>query len=83
MGQQEPVRIVDLWDVRLRMATVRFGVWVTIAVCSVGGGYCLFTWQHPNRSLMLVLLGAALLSGLAIGLLDAERIVRRDRKSVV
>jgi diguanylate cyclase (GGDEF)-like protein len=76
MSQLEPVRIVDLWDVRLRMATVRFGVWVTLAICSFGGAYCLFTWQHPNRALMLALLGAALVSGLAIGLLDAEKIIR-------
>jgi len=76
MSQLEPVRIVDLWDVRLRMATIRFGVWVSIAVCSVGSAYCFFTWQHPNRTLMLGLLGAALMSGFAIGLLDAEKIVR-------
>jgi diguanylate cyclase (GGDEF)-like protein/putative nucleotidyltransferase with HDIG domain len=76
MGQHEPVRIVDLWDVRLRMATVRFGVWVTIAVCSAGSAYCLFTWGSPNRTLMLGLLGAALLCCVPIALVDAERIVR-------
>jgi diguanylate cyclase (GGDEF)-like protein len=76
MGQHEPVRIVDLWDVRLRMGTVRFGVWITIAVCSVGSVYCFATWQSANRALMLGLLVAAMVSSLAVGALDAERIVR-------
>lgn len=76
MDQHEPVRIVDLWDVRLRTGTVRFGVWITIAVCSVGMVYCGATWRAPHRDLILGLLGAAMLCSLAIGLLDAERIVR-------
>lgn len=76
MGHGQPVRIVDLWDVRLRMATVRFGVWVTIAICSVGSVYCFASWQDENRPLMLVLLGAAIVGSLGVGMLDAERIVR-------
>jgi diguanylate cyclase (GGDEF)-like protein len=55
---------------------VRFGVWITIAVCSVGMVYCGATWSSPHRGVMLGLLGAAVLSSLAVGLLDAERIVR-------
>ena len=76
MGQQQPVRIVDLWDVRLRMATVRFGVWVTIAICSAGVLYCLATWEAGNRPLILGLLGAAMAGSFAVGMLDAEKIVR-------
>jgi hypothetical protein len=45
MGQHEPVRIVDLWDVRLRMGTMRFGVWVTVAVGSVRIAYAFATWS--------------------------------------
>ena len=76
MGQHQPVRIVDLWDVRLRMGTVRFGVWITIAVCSVGSVYCFASWQSPNHALILALLLAAMASSLAVGSLDADRIER-------
>ena len=82
MGQHQPVRIVDLWDVRLRVGTVRFGVWITIAVCSVGSIYCFASWQSPNRALMLALLLAAITSSLAVGTLDAERIVRSRWREV-
>ncbi|HEX6459938.1 MAG TPA: HD domain-containing phosphohydrolase [Thermoleophilaceae bacterium] len=76
MGQQQPVRIVDLWDVRLRMATVRFGVWITVAVCAAGSFYSVATWQAGNRPLIMGLLVVALVSSLAVGALDAEKIVR-------
>lgn len=76
MGQQQPVRVVDLWDVRLRMATVRFGVWITVAICSAGVVYCLTTWEDGNRPLILGLLGVAMAGSLALGALDAEKIVR-------
>jgi diguanylate cyclase (GGDEF)-like protein/putative nucleotidyltransferase with HDIG domain len=76
MDQHEPVRIVDLWDVRLRMATVRFGVWITVAICGAGSFYCAATWDAPNRPLIVALLVTALASSLALGALDAEKIVR-------
>jgi diguanylate cyclase (GGDEF)-like protein len=76
MGQHEPVRIVDLWDVRLRMGTVRFGVWVTVAVCSVGIAYAFATWESANRAAMVALLALAVGSALVIAALDAEKIVR-------
>jgi diguanylate cyclase (GGDEF)-like protein len=76
MGDAQPVRIVDLWDIRLRVGTVRFGVWTTVALCVAGIGYCALSWDSPNRTLMVILLVAALVTSLAISLLDAEAIVR-------
>jgi diguanylate cyclase (GGDEF)-like protein len=76
MSQREPVRIVDLWDIRLRVGTVRFGVWTTVPLCSLGIAYCLASFDSPNRPLMIVLLAAATAVSLLIALLDAERIVR-------
>ncbi len=76
MDHHQPVRIIDLSDVRLRVGTVRFGVWITVAICSFGVAYCLASWQSPNRPLMVGLLMAAMGSALAVGALDAERIVR-------
>jgi diguanylate cyclase (GGDEF)-like protein len=76
MGQHQPVRIVDVSDVRLRVGTVRFGVWITVAVSSCGVAYCFASLHSPNRPLMVALLIAAIASSLAVGALDAERIVR-------
>ncbi|HEY7632180.1 MAG TPA: HD domain-containing phosphohydrolase [Thermoleophilaceae bacterium] len=76
MGEQQPVRIIDLWDVRIRVGTVRFGVWTTIALCTSGVIYCLLSWDRPNRRVMVILLAAALATSLVITLLDAEAIVR-------
>ncbi len=76
MDQQRPVQSVDLWDVRLRASTVRFAVWITIAVCSFSALYVLTTWSRPNRALIFGLLIAAMSTAVAAGFLDAERIVR-------
>jgi diguanylate cyclase (GGDEF)-like protein len=76
MDPQRPIRIVDLSDIRIRVATVRFGIWTTAGVCGFGIAYCFASWSSPNRTLMVILLLAAIASALAIGTLDAERIVR-------
>jgi diguanylate cyclase (GGDEF)-like protein/putative nucleotidyltransferase with HDIG domain len=72
----DPRRPIQTVDVRLRATTVRFAVWITIAVCSISLVYACATWDSPNRTLILVLLVGALATALAIGCLDAERIVR-------
>jgi diguanylate cyclase (GGDEF)-like protein/putative nucleotidyltransferase with HDIG domain len=76
MDQLQPVRIVDLSYVRLRVATVRFGVWITVAVCTCAVVYCLASWSSPNRTLMIGLLAVAIAAALGVGALPAERIVR-------
>jgi diguanylate cyclase (GGDEF)-like protein/putative nucleotidyltransferase with HDIG domain len=76
MDRQRPIQTVDLWDVRLRATTVRFAVWITIAVCSISFGYVFATWDSPHRALILGLLVAAMTVALAVGFLDAEKIVR-------
>ncbi|HKR99144.1 MAG TPA: HD domain-containing phosphohydrolase [Candidatus Dormibacteraeota bacterium] len=82
MGQHEPVRIVDLWDVRLRVGTVRFGVWITVAICSVGVGYAFATWDSPHRTAIAALLALAIGSALVVAMLDAEKIVRSRWREV-
>src|SRR5206468_4387617 len=59
MDPHRPVQTVDLWDVRLRAGTVRFAVWITIAVCSIAAAYLFATWTEPHRPLMLGLVGGA------------------------
>jgi diguanylate cyclase (GGDEF)-like protein/putative nucleotidyltransferase with HDIG domain len=76
MDQQRPVPSVDLWDVRVRASTVRFAVWITIAVCSFSAVYLFATWSQPNRTLILMLLALAGATALAAGFLDAEAVVR-------
>src|SRR5436190_12600425 len=76
MDPQRPVPTVDLWDVRLRASTVRFAVWLTIAVCSMSAAYLFVSWTQPHRSLILALLAVAGATALVAGVLDAERIVR-------
>ena len=76
MDQQRPLQSVDLWDVRLRASTVRFAVWITIAVCTFSALYIFATWSHPHRALILALLTAAMSTAVVAGCLDAERIVR-------
>jgi diguanylate cyclase (GGDEF)-like protein/putative nucleotidyltransferase with HDIG domain len=73
---------VDLWDIRLRATTVRFAVWITIAVCSISVVYVAATWSSPNRPLILGLLSAAMLTAIVAGFLDAERIVRSRWREV-
>ncbi|HEX8856402.1 MAG TPA: GGDEF domain-containing protein [Thermoleophilaceae bacterium] len=69
-------RIVDVSDVRFRVGTIKIGVGITLAVCSVGIAYAIATWNHANRSLIVVLLALAWLSAWVIALMDAEKIVR-------
>jgi len=76
MDPQRPVQTVDLWDVRLRASTVRFAVWITIAVCSISAVYLFSTWTEPHRPLILALVGMAGGTAVVAGLLDAERVVR-------
>ncbi|MFL5826890.1 MAG: diguanylate cyclase [Thermoleophilaceae bacterium] len=73
---QAPARIVDVSDVRFRVGTIRIGVWVTLAVCSVGIAYAVATWNHAHRSLVVVLLAVAWVSACVVGLTDAEKVVR-------
>jgi diguanylate cyclase (GGDEF)-like protein/putative nucleotidyltransferase with HDIG domain len=76
MDPHEQAQSVDLWDIRLRATTVRFAVWITIAVCSISVVYVAATWSQPNRPIILGLLSAAMVTAIVAGCLDAERIVR-------
>ena len=49
-------------EVQSRLASVQVGVWLTVIV-SVGCAlYALETWDHPNRALILTIIGLGLTS---------------------
>ena len=62
-------------EVQSRLASVQVGVWLTVIV-SVGSAlYALETWDHPNRALILTIIGLGLTSAPLIRAMPLERIV--------
>ena len=62
-------------EVQSRLASVQVGVWLTVIV-SVGCAlYALETWDHPNRALILTMIGLGLTSAPLIRAMPLERIV--------
>src|SRR4051812_27479728 len=73
----EHVAIVDPFDVRFRVRSIRAGVWLTLAICAAGLGYAAATFQSgAHRPLIGAAFLVAAVAGAAIGRLPAERIVR-------
>jgi diguanylate cyclase (GGDEF)-like protein len=71
-----PVHDVSEQDIRVRLATVRIGVWLTLIVSIGGGAYALETWDGPNRAPILALAALGLLSAPIAQLLHWDRIIR-------
>ncbi len=69
-------RIVDVTEVQLRLAMIRAGVWLTWGICATATLYAVFTWDKPNRELILALLAVGASAGVVIPLLPTEKIVR-------
>ena len=62
-------------EVQSRLASVQVGVWLTVIV-SVGCAlYALETWDHPNRALILTIIGLGLTGAPLIRAMPLERIV--------
>jgi diguanylate cyclase (GGDEF)-like protein len=55
---------------------IRAGVWLTWGICLAATLYAVFTWDKPNRDLILELLAVAAVVGVVIPLLPQEKIVR-------
>src|SRR5450631_2250903 len=76
MNRWEGRGIVDQSAVRMRVATVAAGVWLTYVVCGTGGLYLVFTWSRENRPVIAGLFVLAALSAVVVSRLPREEIVR-------
>jgi len=76
MNRWEGRGIVDQSAVRMRVATVAAGVWLTYVVCGAGDVYLAFTWSRPNRGAIAGLFAMGVIAAMVIARLPRERIVR-------
>ena len=63
-------------EIQTRLASVKVGVWLSVVVCVGGALYAVDRWEHPNRPLILAVIGLGLLSAPLVRALPLERIVR-------
>ncbi len=68
--------IVDQSALRMRVASVAAGVWLSYVVVGAAGLYIALTWQRPNRLLISLLFGAGLAGAVVVSRLPREAIVR-------
>jgi hypothetical protein len=61
---------------QFRERSVRDGAWLTYVVALVVAGYAVATWDRPDRTQILVLLGVAVFGGYVTSRLPAPAIVR-------
>ena len=61
---------------QFRERSVRDGAWLTYVVALVVAGYAFATWDRPNRTQILVLLGVAVFGAYVLSRLPAPAIVR-------
>jgi diguanylate cyclase (GGDEF)-like protein len=76
VSHRDDAGIIDTSTLRLREATVTTGVWLTYLIGGLGVTYVALTWDRPNRPLLGVVFGLAVVSSIVISLLPRERIVR-------
>jgi diguanylate cyclase (GGDEF)-like protein len=66
---------LDSTAARLRVATIRPGVCITLAIVVAGCGYAVETWERPHRALLLWMLAAGAAAAVSVLFAPAERIV--------
>ena len=76
VGGADPRAALDPSGLRLRVATIAAGVWLTYVLCAAAEVYTVVTWQRPHRLYLTLVFAAGALGGFAISRLPAERIVR-------
>src|SRR5467141_593193 len=76
MKGEEDRGIVDQSALRIRVATIAAGIWLTWAVCGTSAVYVGLTWGRPHRTLIAALFGAGLAGAAIVSQLPHERIVR-------
>jgi diguanylate cyclase (GGDEF)-like protein len=74
--------LTDAAALRFRMATLKTGVWLGIAMVAAGLVYFGFTWDDGNRPLLAGLAAAVAVSDLSVLLLPMERIVAGRRREL-
>jgi diguanylate cyclase (GGDEF)-like protein/putative nucleotidyltransferase with HDIG domain len=72
----EPSESIDALALRARVRTLKIGVWPTLFVCGVLLVYCVWTWDEPHRTPLIVLLVFTCLSTVALARVPIERLVR-------
>ena len=65
----------DAAAVRFRMATLRTGVWLGVAMAAAGEAYFLLTWDESHRSLLVAIGIAVVVMDAGVLLLPMKRIV--------
>ncbi|HEY4427180.1 MAG TPA: diguanylate cyclase [Solirubrobacteraceae bacterium] len=68
--------IVDQSALRVRVATISAGIWLTYVVCGSSAIYVGLTWGRPHRILIASLFGAGMAGAAIVSRLPRERIVR-------
>ena len=64
LGRSAP--LTDAADLRFRVATVKAGCWLTLAMCGAGLIYDVQTWEAGNRPLIVGLTLGSILSAVAL-----------------
>jgi diguanylate cyclase (GGDEF)-like protein len=59
-----------------RLASYKVGIWLSVIVCLGAAAYAVVTWEQPNRSLILAVIGAGLLVTALVWASPVDRIVR-------
>ncbi|MCW2969134.1 MAG: diguanylate cyclase protein/HDIG protein [Solirubrobacterales bacterium] len=76
MKGEEDRGIVDQSALRVRVATISAGIWLTYVVCGSSAIYLVLTWDRPHRALIASLFGAGIAAAAIAAQLPRERIVR-------
>jgi len=76
VGSGERYEDLDPSGLRLRVATIAAGVWLTYALCGAGELYVGLTWHARHRTFIALVFAVGAVGGLVIARLPRERIVR-------
>jgi diguanylate cyclase (GGDEF)-like protein len=69
-------------EIQSRLTSVQVGIWLSVIVCVGSALYALETWDQPNRTLILAVIGLGLVSAPLINALPLERILRSPRRDL-
>ncbi len=76
MAFREPSESIDALALRARVRTLKIGVWPTLFICCVLVAYCVWTWDQPHRTALIVLVVFTCASTLGVARVPIESLVR-------
>jgi diguanylate cyclase (GGDEF)-like protein len=76
MAEDRNSPTIDAFEDDLRLRSVTVGVLLTGVAALVVAAYCGFTWDQPHRPLLIAIVAAAVLVGVAVSLLPLENVIR-------